>query len=392
MNKISDNSKKVNSYYFSPSIQKKRVSKRSLVSQANPRLLSTSKKLLKPESSDLGLIGKHWFTYHYAIGRGGFGKVWKVESRKSKEFFALKEMLKLRVISKRSVHSVMNERRILEVLRDPFIVNMHSAFQDRESLYLVLDLKNGGDLRYHIGKTKKFSELQGKFIAACIACGLNYIHSNGILHRDIKPENLVFDERGYLYITDFGIARIWTSENSKDTSGTPGYMSPEVIFHQNHGIAADYFALGVILYELMMGRRPYTGRDRKEIRDNILTKQAKISEPPEGWSAEAADFVNRMIQRKASNRLGSKGFAEVKDHPWLKDFPWKELCEKSINPPFVPKNQDNFDQRSLGDWKDDLEPGIDLASSQSLFSGYSYDSRAGFESKKVGHKKSLSLI
>ena len=301
-------------------------------------------------------------------------------------------MQKLRVISKRSVHSVMNERKILETLNDPFIVNMNSAFQDRENLYLVLDLKNGGDLRYHISKVKKFSEVQARFIVACIACGLNYIHSNGILHRDIKPENLVFDERGYVFITDFGIARIWTAENSKDTSGTPGYMAPEVIFRQNHGIAVDYFALGVILYELMMGRRPYVGRDRKEIRDHILSKQAKIVEVPEGWSVEAADFVNKMIQRKTGSRLGSRGFAEVKDHPWLKDFPWKELCEKSLTAPFIPKNQDNFDPRSLGDWKDEIEPGIDLAASQSLFAGYSYDPRVLAEKKNISHKKSLSLI
>jgi serine/threonine protein kinase len=392
MNRIVENSKKANPNFFSPSIYKKRVSKRTLISHQGSRLMTLSKKILKPDTSEQLQLGKHWFIYNYVIGRGGFGKVWKVENKKTKEHFALKEMLKLRIISKRSVHSVMNERRILEVLRDPFIVNMHYAFQDRESLFLVLDLKNGGDLRYHIGKVKRFTELQGKFIAACIACGLNYIHSNGILHRDIKPENLVFDERGYLYITDFGIARVWTAENAKDTSGTPGYMSPEVIFHQNHGIAADYFALGVILFEIIVGRRPYCGRDRKEIRDSILTKQAKIVEAPEGWSAEAADFVNRMIQRKASNRLGCKGFAEVKDHPWLKDFPWKELCEKSLVAPFVPKNQDNFDPRTLGDWKDDLEPGIDLAGSQSLFSGYSYDSRVFFEAKKGGHKKSLSLI
>lgn len=390
MSRVSENHRKVNSYYFSPLLLKKKVSKRTLVSQQASR--TTMKKPIKPETADSNSISKNSFTYNYAIGRGGFGKVWKVDLKRTKQQFALKEMQKLRVISKRSVHSVMNERKILETLNDPFIVNMNSAFQDRENLYLVLDLKNGGDLRYHISKVKKFNEVQAKFIVACIACGLNYIHSNGILHRDIKPENLVFDERGYLFITDFGIARIWTAENSKDTSGTPGYMAPEVIFRQNHGIAVDYFALGVILYELMMGRRPYVGRDRKEIRDHILSKQAKIVEVPEGWGIEAADFVNKMIQRKAGCRLGSRGFAEVKDHPWLKDFPWKELCERSITAPFIPKSQDNFDPRSLGDWKDEIEPGIDLAASQGLFSGYSYDPRVLVEKKNISHKKSLSLI
>lgn len=105
---------------------------------------------------------------------------------------------------------------------------------------------------------------------------LEYLHRNCILHRDIKPENLVFDEKGYLRITDLGIARVWSTENSKDTSGTPGYMAPEVMCRQNHGVAVDYFAMGVIAYECMFGKRPYFGKDRKEIRDHILAKQVQI--------------------------------------------------------------------------------------------------------------------
>ena len=106
--------------------------------------------------------------------------------------------------------------------------------------------------------------------------GLEYIHNHSILHRDIKPENIVFDENGYLHITDFGIARIWNPNNSQETSGTPGYMAPEVMCRQNHGVAADYFAMGVIAYECMMGRRPYVGKTRKDIRDHILSKQVSI--------------------------------------------------------------------------------------------------------------------
>ena len=126
---------------------------------------------------------------------------------------------------------------------------------------------------------------------------LEYLHKNAILHRDIKPENLVFDENGYLRVTDLGIARLWNPENSKDTSGTPGYMAPEVMCRQNHGVAVDYFAMGVIAYECMFGKRPYSGKDRKEIRDHILAKQVKIhhDQIPAGWSSQAADFINRLI-------------------------------------------------------------------------------------------------
>lgn len=133
-------------------------------------------------------------------------------------------------MAKKSVPSVMNERTLLAGLSSPFIVNMHYAFQDRDTLYLVLDLLEGGDLRHHIS-SKSFSEIQAsihlvilEFFICCIILGLEYLHHNKIIHRDIKPENLVLDSRGYVRITDLGIARIKKTNNSCDTSGTPGYM------------------------------------------------------------------------------------------------------------------------------------------------------------------------
>ena len=125
----------------------------------------------------------------------------------------------------------------------------------------------GGDLRYHLAKRIEFTQEPTRFFIACIIAALQYIHANCVIHRDIKPENLVFDSNGYLKVTDFGIAKTYQRENSHETSGTPSYMAPEVILRQNHGFEADFYAVGLICHELMLKRRPYSGRTRKELKD-----------------------------------------------------------------------------------------------------------------------------
>ena len=256
-------------------------------------------------------------------------------------------MSKLKVIDKKSIKSINSERELLSKLHHPFIVNMHYAFQDNENLYLIMDLLTGGDLRFHISRHKKFSEEQTRFFICGIIFSLEYIHSNNIIHRDIKPENLVLDENGYIRLTDFGIAKENLPDNSSETSGTPGYMSPEVMKSLNHSFPADYFALGVIGYEFMKGERPYCGRNRKEIKEQIMSRQAeiKIEDINESWSKESADFINKLLMRKPEQRLGFRGINELKEHPWLKYYPWLLIKDKSLPSPFVPENKDNFDKR-----------------------------------------------
>jgi hypothetical protein len=158
---------------------------------------------------------------------------------------------------------------------------------------------------------------------------------------------LVLDSKGYLRLTDFGISKIYHNDKQiLDNSGTPGYMAPEVMCNQPNTYVVDYFALGVIVYEFMRGYRPYLGKNRKEIKDKILSKQVQIDryQLPIGWSLHAGDFVNSLLQRKPNKRLGSKGVEEVKQHPWIKYFNWKDLYLEKLEPPFVPNNQDNYDR------------------------------------------------
>ena len=285
------------------------------------------------------------FDFIEIIGKGGFGKVWKVYSQKYKSFFAMKEMLKTKIIDKKSIKNIKNERNILSSMHHPFIININFSFQDKDTLFIGMDYLNGGDLRYHINKNKKFTEKQTKFFIGCIILSLEYIHKNNIIHRDLKPENLVLDSKGYVKLTDFGIAKKYDKNNLKDSSGTPGYMAPEVLCRQNHNFTVDFFALGIIGYEFMNGIRPYLGKNRKEIKEKIMAKQAQVkkSQIPKDWSLESADFINRCLQRKPSFRLGLRGISEIKEHSWFKYFPWKDLYLKKIESNFIPNSNENID-------------------------------------------------
>ena len=256
-------------------------------------------------------------------------------------------MSKAKIIDKKSVDSILGEKHILSIIHHPFIVNMVFSFQDHDYLYLIMDLLPGGNLRYHLSQKKYFNEVQTKFLIACILVGLEYIHSEKILHRDIKPENLVFDYNGYLRITDFGIAKKYFINNKKDTSGTIGYLAPEVLCNENHTFSIDYYAVGIITYELTYGHRPYLGKNKHEVKQLILTKQAKVEyeELPDDYHDECADFINELIQRKPKNRLGQNNIYELIKHPWFYGFDWKNLKLKKLKAEYIPKVGDNFDKK-----------------------------------------------
>ena len=336
-------------------------------------------------------MNRYSFEYISIIGRGGFGKVWKVCHKQTKKLYAMKEMNKAKIIDKKSEKSVKSERDLLSKLNHPFIINMHFSFQDTDNLYLVMDLLTGGDLRYHICKKRYFTEEQAKFFISCIILGLEYCHYYNIIHRDIKPENLILDSRGYVHITDFGIAKIQTSNNHKETSGTPGYMSPEVLCGQNHTISVDYFAIGVMGYEFMMGVRPYLGTNRKEIKEKIMAKQVVIhrKDIKNGWGVEAADFINRLLQRKPGKRLGAHGASEVKNHIWFKNYNWNDLYNKKLIAPFIPSNDDNFDYKYCNNVEKQglktKERYAEIAISdnyKTIFNSYLYFNRNDLKNKK----------
>ena len=285
------------------------------------------------------------FKLECVIGKGGFGKVWKVKYKLNGKQYAMKIMSKLKIIRKNSIKNILNEKHLLSKLHNPFLVNMVFSFQDIDNLYLIMDLLLGGDLRYHINNSEIFNETQLKFFLSCTILGLDYLHQNKIIHKDIKPENLVFDKNGYLHITDLGISKIYQVENKKENSGTPGYMAPEVLFNKNHDYSVDFFALGVIGYEIIMKKRPYKGKDKRELRKEIISRQAKLKSEElfnQGWSKNCVEFINGLLQRKKDKRLGKNGVKELMEHPWFEKFDWNELISLKLKPNWRPPLSENF--------------------------------------------------
>lgn len=284
------------------------------------------------------VVGKGDFVFIDVIGNGGSDNVWRVLCLRNREQLAIKEFSKGKVLAKHSVQLVLNEVKILGMLQHPFIVNLHYAFSDNLKLLLVTDLLEGGDLRYHLKRKKAFSESEVKFLASCLVSAIEYLQCNEVIHRDLKPENLVFDRAGYLHMSGFGAASAQSHSNGFNYPGTPGYMAPEVLCRMSCSLTSDYFSLGVILYELIVGERPYTGKTRREIREQIISSGAGLSRKHlEGhWSCEIGDFVNRLLVRKATSRLGARGVGELKAHPWLQDVQWEQLYRKQLRPPYCP--------------------------------------------------------
>ena len=246
-------------------------------------------------------------------------------------------MNKAKVIDQKAENNVMKERLYLSNMRSPFIVNIICSFQDLNNLYLGLELLKGGDLRYHlINHAQTFTESQTKFLASNLIMGLEYIHSKNIIHRDIKPENILFDNKGYAYITDFNIScKKEEINNLYDISGTPVYMAPESINQKFQDLSIDFYSLGIILYECIMGKRPYEGSNRHEVKKVLNMTEIKI-EKDDRISDLCESFINGLLERNPAERLGSHSDAlELKENLFFKGFNWDILNRKKYLSPNV---------------------------------------------------------
>ncbi|KAK4719474.1 hypothetical protein R3W88_017812 [Solanum pinnatisectum] len=276
------------------------------------------------------------------IGKGSFGKVFQVKMKgyggegEGDGILAMKVMRKDTVIKNKHVDYMRAERDILTKVEHPFIVQLRYSFQTKSKLYLILDFINGGHLFYHLYRQGIFSEDQARIYAAEIVSAVSHLHQRGIVHRDLKPENILMDGDGHVMLTDFGLAKeIDESSRSNSMCGTMEYMAPEIIQSKGHNKDADWWSVGVLLYEMLTGQPPFTHANRKKLQEKIISEKLKLLPRLTG---EAHSLLKGLLQKDPSKRLGSgpRGGDEIKSHKWFRTINWKKLDARELQPKFKP--------------------------------------------------------
>ncbi|KAL6902193.1 hypothetical protein ACP4OV_005069 [Aristida adscensionis] len=287
----------------------------------------------KKENEGVGLDN---FEVLKLVGQGAFGKVYQVRKKDTSEIYAMKVMRKDTILEKNHAEYMKAERDILTKVDHPFVVQLRYSFQTKYRLYLVLDFINGGHLFFQLYQQGLFREELARIYTAEIVSAVAHLHDNGIMHRDLKPENILLDADGHAMITDFGVAKEF-DENTRSNSmcGTVEYMAPEVIQGRGHDKAADWWSVGILLFEMLTGKPPFVGGNRDKVQQKIVKEKIKL---PTYLSSEVHSLLKGLLHKEAARRLGSGpgGSDEIKNHKWFKTINWKKLEARQIQPSFRP--------------------------------------------------------
>ncbi|XP_058075403.1 serine/threonine-protein kinase AtPK2/AtPK19-like isoform X1 [Magnolia sinica] len=289
-----------------------------------------------PQSCKSQAVGLEDFEVMKLVGQGAFGKVFQVRKKGTSEIYAMKVMRKDKIMEKNHAEYMKAERDILTKIDHPFIVQLRYSFQTKYRLYLVLDFVNGGHLFFQLYHHGLFREDLARIYTAEIVSAVSHLHANGIMHRDLKPENVLLDADGHAMLTDFGLAKQFL-ENTRSNSmcGTVEYMSPEIVLGKGHDKAADWWSVGILLFEMLTGKPPFVTGNREKIQQKIIKDKIKL---PAFLSSEAHSLLKGLLQKEASRRLGSgpDGSEEIKRHKWFKPINWRKLEAREIQPSFRP--------------------------------------------------------
>ena len=273
------------------------------------------------------------FEFHKVLGEGAFGKVYLANLKNKPELsFAIKVIQKCR-FTESSAESAQNEKRVLALISDEssrFLTKLYCTFQTAHNLYFCLEYMPGGTLRKYLDSLGKFNSQMTAFLAAQLVLGLSFLHERmNIVHRDLKLENVLVDNDGYIKFTDFGLSKIGKIE-SYTFCGTLNYLAPELIKHQPYDRMVDFWMLGCMLYEMLVGKSPFEHKNKKTLLDMIcagMFKASAVTDPV------AKDLISRLLSINPITRLGVNGSQEVMKHPFFKDIDFALMADGKLESP-----------------------------------------------------------
>ncbi|XP_031619274.1 cGMP-dependent protein kinase, isozyme 2 forms cD4/T1/T3A/T3B isoform X3 [Contarinia nasturtii] len=290
------------------------------------------------------------------LGVGGFGRVELVQIHSDgSRSFALKQMKKVQIVETRQQQHIMSEKEIMYEANCSFIVKLFKTFKDRKYLYMLMESCLGGELWTILRDKGHFDDSTTRFYTACVVEAFDYLHSRNIIYRDLKPENLLLDINGYVKLVDFGFAKkLQTSRKTWTFCGTPEYVAPEIILNRGHDISADYWSLGVLMFELLTGTPPFTGADPMRTY-NIILKGIDAIEFPRNITRNATALIKKLCRDNPTERLGYQrgGIGEIRKHKWFDGFYWEGLVNRSLTPPIMPSVSSAIDTANFDDYPPD---------------------------------------
>ncbi|KAN0127439.1 Protein kinase-like domain containing protein [Lactarius tabidus] len=315
------------------------------------------------------------------IGKGSFGKVMQVRKRDTQRIYALKTIRKAHIVDRGEITHTLAERLVLSRVTNPFIVPLKFSFQSEQKLYLVLAFVNGGELFHHLQREQKFNEERSRFYSAELLLALEHLHDLDVVYRDLKPENILLDYTGHIALCDFGLCKLNMKDNDMTNTfcGTPEYLAPEILNGAGYNRTIDWWTLGVLLYEMLVGLPPFYDEITDKMYEKILRDPLVF---PDEVAPSARTILTGLLTRDPAQRLGVNGAEEIKRHPFFEKIDWQRLAQKKIQPPFKPSvrspvDVSNFDTVFTAEQPlDSVVEGSQLSQTvQAQFEGFSYNAR-----------------